>query len=141
MSCCNKKEVVTTEKAKAIGPYSVGVKAGHFVYCSGQLGLDQATGNLVEGGVEAETRQALINLSNILEAAGSRLDRVVKTTVFMRDINDFARMNAVYGEFFQSEPPARSTFQVAALPRNGAVEIEAVALLPAVDDADCNCSE
>jgi 2-iminobutanoate/2-iminopropanoate deaminase len=141
MSCCNKKEVVTTEKAKAIGPYSVGVKAGHFVFCSGQLGMDQATGNLVEGGVEAETRQALVNLSNILEAAGSRLERVVKTTVFLRDINDFARMNAVYGEFFASEPPARSTFQVAALPRGGAVEIEATALLAEEDDVDCCCSE
>ena len=141
MNCCLNKEVVTTEKAKAIGPYSVGVKAGHFVFCSGQLGLDQATGNLVEGGVEAETRQALVNLSVILEAAGSSLERVVKTTVFMRDMNDFARMNAVYAEFFKSEPPARSTFQVAALPRGGAVEIEAIALLPQGDDADCCCSE
>lgn len=141
MSCCNKKEVVKTDKAKAIGPYSVGVKAGHFVFCSGQLGLDQATGNLVEGGVEAETRQALVNLSTILEAAGSSLERVVKTTVFLRDMNDFQRMNAVYGEFFQSDPPARSTFQVAALPRGGAVEIECIALEHAEDDTDCCCSE
>ena len=138
---CQKKEIVTTEKAKAIGPYSLGVKAGHFVFCSGQLGLDQATGNLVEGGVEAETRQALINLTTILQAAGSSMERVVKTTVFLRDMNDFARMNAVYAEFFQSEPPARSTFQVAALPRGGAVEIEAIALLANEDDTDCCCSE
>ncbi len=139
MSCCNKKEAVTTEKAKAIGPYSVGMKAGHFVFCSGQLGLDQATGEFVEGGVEAETRQALINLSNILEAAGSSLDRVVKTTVFLRDMADFQRMNAVYAEFFTDTPPARSTIQVG-LPRNGAVEIEAVALM-GEDDPDCNCGE
>jgi 2-iminobutanoate/2-iminopropanoate deaminase len=141
MSCCNTKEVVTTDKAKAIGPYSVGVKAGHFVFCSGQLGLVQETGNLVEGGVEAETRQALINLSNILEAAGSSMERVVKTTVFLRDMNDFARMNDVYAGFFQSDPPARSTFQVAALPKAGAVEIEAVALLTQYDDVDGCCSE
>jgi 2-iminobutanoate/2-iminopropanoate deaminase len=140
MSCCNKKEAVVTEKAKAIGPYSVGMKAGHFVFCSGQVGLDQATGALVEGGVEAETRQALVNLSNILEVSGSSLERVVKTTVFLRDINDFNRMNAIYAEFFKIDPPARSTFQVAALPRAAAVEIEAVALL-APDDTDCNCGE
>lgn len=142
MSCCNRKEAVTTEKAKAIGPYSVGVKAGHFVFCSGQLGMDHATGNLVEGGVEAETRQALINLTTILEASGSSLERVVKTTVFLRDINDFARMNGVYAEFFPKDPPARSAIQVAALPRAGAVEIEAVALLSQeADDTDCSCGE
>jgi 2-iminobutanoate/2-iminopropanoate deaminase len=140
MSCCNSKEAVVTEKAKAIGPYSVGMKAGHFVFCSGQLGLEMETGNLVDGGVEAETRQALVNLSNILEAAGSSMDRVVKTTVFLRDMNDFARMNQVYAEFFQSAPPARSTFQVAGLPRAAAVEIEAIALLSQEDVEDC-CSE
>jgi len=140
MSCCQKKEVVTTDKAKAIGPYSVGVKVGNLVFVSGQLGMDQATGALVEGGVEAETRQALVNLGNILEAAGSSLEHVVKTTVFLRDINDFNRMNAVYGESFKTEPPARSTFQVAALPRGGAVEIELIALVPD-DDPDCRCGE
>jgi 2-iminobutanoate/2-iminopropanoate deaminase len=140
MGCCNQKEVVTSEKApKAIGPYSVGIKAGHFVFASGQLGFDPASGNLVEGGVEAETRQALTNLSNILASAGSSLANVVKTTVFLRDINDFARMNGVYGEFFKENPPARSAFQVAALPRGGAVEIEAVALLP--ENVDCCCSQ
>jgi 2-iminobutanoate/2-iminopropanoate deaminase len=139
MSCCNTKEAVTTEKAKAIGPYSLGMKAGHFVFCSGQLGLDMQSGNLVEGGVEAETRQALVNLTNILEAAGSSLERVVKTTVFLRDMNDFARMNEIYAEFFQASPPARSTFQVAGLPRAAAVEIEAIALLSPKDDVDCDC--
>jgi 2-iminobutanoate/2-iminopropanoate deaminase len=141
MSCCDNREVVQTDKAKAIGPYSVGVKAGHFVFCSGQLGLDHATGNIVDGGIEAETRAAMTNLSNILQAAGSSLERVVKTTVFLRDIDDFARMNAVYGEFFPSEPPARSTFQVAALPRGAAVEIEAIALLIPDQDAEGCCSE
>lgn len=140
MGCCNQKEVVVSEKApKAIGPYSAGIKAGHFVFVSGQLGFDPATGSLVEGGVEAETRQLLTNMGNILEAAGSGMDQVVKTTVFLRDINDFARMNAIYGEFFKTNPPARSAFQVAALPRGAAVEIEAVALLP--ETVDCCCSE
>ncbi len=138
MNCC-KKEAVTTDKAKAIGPYSLGIKAGQFVFCSGQTGTEQ--GKLLEG-VEAQTRQTLINLSNILEAAGSSLERVVKTTVFLRDINDFARMNAVYAEFFKTEPPARSTFQVAALPLGASVEIEAIALLgTGEDDSDCTCSE
>jgi 2-iminobutanoate/2-iminopropanoate deaminase len=141
MSCCDNREVVTTEKAKAIGPYSVGVKAGHFVFCSGQVGLDQVTGNLVEGGIEGETRQTLINLANILQAAGSSLERVVKTTVYLRDINDFARMNAVYAEFFMTEPPARTTLQAAALPRGAAVVIDAIALLTPAEDADGCCSE
>ena len=132
--CCEKRTVVTTDQApKAIGPYSVAIKAGPFVFTSGQLGLEPASGALVEGGVEAETRQALTNLRHVLEAAGSSLSLVVKTTVFLRDINDFARMNAVYGEFFTQDPPARSAVQVAALPKGGAVEIEAVAHLPAED--------
>jgi len=140
MSCRDRREVVATEKIKAIGPYSAGIKAGHFVFCSGQLGLDPSTGNLAEGGLEAETRQALLNLSNVLEAAGSSLERVVKTTVFLRDINDFARVNAVYAEFFKTEPPARSAFQVAALPRAAAVEIEAIAVLAPEDQQDeCSC--
>ncbi len=132
--CCEKRTVVTTDQApKAIGPYSVAIKAGPFVFTSGQLGLDPVSGALVEGGVEAETRQALTNLSHVLEAAGSSLSLVVKTTVFLRDINDFSRRNAVYGEFFMQNPPARSAVQVAALPKGGAVEIEAVAHLPAED--------
>ncbi len=132
MSHCNEdRTVVVSEKApKAIGPYSMAIKKGPFVFTSGQLGLDPVTGNLAEGGVEAETRQALTNLSNILQAAGTSLANIVKTTVFLRDINDFARMNAVYAEFFIENPPARSAFQVAALPKGAAVEIEAVAALP-----------
>jgi 2-iminobutanoate/2-iminopropanoate deaminase len=123
------KEIITAERApKAIGPYSAAIRAGQFIYTSGQLGFNPETGNLVEGGIEAETRQALTNLQNVLEAAGSGLDQVVKTTVFLRDINDFSAMNSVYAEFFTSKHPARSAFQVAALPKGGAVEIEAVAL-------------
>lgn len=140
MSKCANKEAVQTDKAKPIGPYSLGIKAGNFVFVSGQTGTDPSTGNMVEGGVEAETRQTFLNLASILEAGGSDLDHVVKTTVFMRDINDFAKMNAVYAQFFKSAPPARSTFQVAALPRGAAVEIEAIALLKQADDTDCNCT-
>jgi 2-iminobutanoate/2-iminopropanoate deaminase len=131
MSCGSEKQIVSAVGApKAIGPYSHAVKACNFIYSSGQLGMDPATGALVAGGVEAETRQALQNLKVILEAGGSGLQHVVKTTVFLRDINDFSKMNGVYAEFFTENPPARSAIQVAALPRNGAVEIEAIALVP-----------
>lgn len=139
MSCCSERSVVTSEKApKAIGPYSVAIKAGHMVFTSGQIGLVPETGNVIEGGVEAETRQALTNLASVLEASGASLARVVKTTVFLRDMADFARMNAIYGEFFASDAPARSAVQVAALPKGAAVEIECVALLDA-EDGDCGC--
>lgn len=122
------KQTVTANKApKAIGPYSVATRLGDLVYTAGQLGMDPESGDLVAGGIEAETRQALTNLKNVLEAAGSSLDHVLKTTVFLRDINDFAAMNGVYAEFFTQDFPARSAVQVAALPKGGAVEIEAVA--------------
>ncbi len=125
-----KKQIIATDKApKAIGPYSAAVRVGNFVYTAGQIGIDPATGELVSGGIEAETRQVLTNLKHILEAAGSSLDNVVKTTVFLRDINDFSRMNAVYAEFFPENPPARSAVQAAALPKGVAVEIEAVAFV------------
>lgn len=128
------KIVVTAEKAPvAIGPYSAAIRVGDFVYTSGQLGLDPASGNLVEGGVEAETRQALENLKAVLEAAGAGLKDVVKTTVFLRDMGDFVKMNAIYAGFFIEKPPARSAVQVAALPKGGAVEIEAVAFAPVKD--------
>ncbi|MBN1668281.1 MAG: RidA family protein [Anaerolineales bacterium] len=126
------KEIVIAEKApKAIGPYSAGVKVGSFVYTAGQLGIDPASGEFVSGGITAETRQALLNLAAVLEAAGATLADVVKTTVFLRDMNDFAAMNGVYAEFFTSNPPARSAVQVARLPKDGAVEIEAVAVVGA----------
>lgn len=120
--------VVASEAPQAIGPYSVAIQTDGFVFCSGQLGLDPASGELVAGDVEAQTRQALTNLKHVLEAAGSSLDKVVKTTVFLKDMADFPRMNPVYGEFFPSAPPARSTIAVAGLPRGGLVEIEAMAL-------------
>ncbi len=124
------RQVIHSDHApKAIGPYSQAIRVGDFVFCSGQLGLDPNTGNLVSGGVEAETRRALENLAAVLQAAGTSLERVVKTTVFLLDMNDFARMNAVYAEFFPANPPARSTIQVARLPRDGRVEIEAIAVV------------
>ncbi len=123
------KKVITSDKApKAIGPYSVAIRTGDLVFTSGQLGLDPATGSLVPGGIEAETRQALTNLRHVLADAGSGLERVVKTIVFLKDMADFAKMNAVYAEFFTENPPARSTIQAAALPKGGTVEIEAVAI-------------
>jgi 2-iminobutanoate/2-iminopropanoate deaminase len=125
-----KKNIIVSEKApKAIGPYSVANQLGQLVFASGQLGLDPASGQLVAGGIEAETRQALTNLGYVLEAAGSSLNHVLKTTVFLQDMNDFAKMNAIYAEFFTSNHPARSTVQVAALPKGGLVEIEAIAYL------------
>jgi 2-iminobutanoate/2-iminopropanoate deaminase len=125
----SQKTIISTEKApQALGPYSIAVQAGGFIFCSGQLGLDPATNELAPGGIESQTRQALTNLKHILEAAGSSLDNVVKTTVFLQDMAEFARMNTIYGEFFTAGFPARSTVQVAALPKNGAVEIDAVAL-------------
>lgn len=123
------KQIVQVENGPAaIGPYSVGVVAGGFVFVSGQLGLDPASGALVPGGVEAETRQAFTNLKAILEGAHSGLNAIVKTTVFLKDMGDFAKMNAVYAEFFSGDFPARSAVQVAALPRNAQVEIEAIAV-------------
>jgi len=126
----NKQVVVTNNAPKAIGPYSAGVSTGAFVFTAGQLGMDPTSGELVEGGIQAQTRQALTNLKAVLEAAGCSLDYVVKTTVFLRDISEFGLMNEVYGEFFTKDFPARSAFQVAALPKGASVEIEAVAVLP-----------
>lgn len=124
------KKIIVSEKApKAIGPYSIAVQTGQMVYTAGQIGLDPATGEIVPGGIEAETRQVLTNLKNVLEASGSSLGDVVKTTVFLRDMSDFVKMNAIYGEFFNQQPPARTTVAVAGLPKGGAVEIEAVATL------------
>ena len=124
------KKIIVSEKApKAIGPYSIANKIGNLVFTAGQLGLDPVSGNIVTGGIEAETRQALTNIKNVLEAAGASLDGVVKTTVFLFDMNDFTRMNQVYAEFFTKNFPARSAVQVAALPKGGMVEIEAVAVV------------
>ena len=126
------KKIIYTDKApKAIGPYSQAVRSEALVYTAGQVGIDPAGGELVEGGIEAQTRQVLTNLKNVLEASDSGLNFVVKTTVFLKDMNDFAKMNAIYAGFFPENPPARSTIAVAGLPKGALVEIEAVALLRA----------
>ena len=123
-----KKEVLTSSNApKAVGPYSLGIRSGGFLFLSGQLGLDPDSGRFVEGGVEAQTRQVLLNIKNVLKDAGSDLSNVVKTSVFLSDIADFPKMNTVYAEFFGNDPPARSTMQVGALPKSGLVEIEVIA--------------
>ena len=123
------KKIIHTDKAPdSIGPYSQAVCTEGMVFTAGQIGLDPATMEIVSGGIEAETRQALINLKHVLEAANSGLNYIVKTTVFLRDMADFPKMNAIYGEFFPENPPARSTVAVKTLPKEVAVEIEAVAL-------------
>lgn len=127
------KKIVSTEKApKAIGPYSQAIRIEGLVFTAGQVGFNPATMEIVAGGIEAQTRQVLTNLKHVLEAADSGLNFVVKTTVFLQDMNDFAAMNAVYAEFFPENPPARSTVAVAALPKGALVEIECVALLSPV---------
>lgn len=124
-----RESIHTTAAPAAIGPYNQAVRAGNFVFASGQLGLDPATGALVEG-VEAQTRQALANLQAVLQAAGATFADVVKTTIFLADMGDFQMVNTIYAAAFAADPPARSTIQVAALPRGGAVEIEMIAYLP-----------
>jgi len=122
--------VSTSGAPSAVGPYSQAIAAGELVFCSGQIGLDPATGNLVEGGLEAQAERALRNLAAVLDAAGCSWGDVVKTTVFLADIADFATLNAIYGRFMPDPPPARSTFAVAALPKGARVEVEAIAVKP-----------
>lgn len=124
------REVISTPKAPAaVGPYSQAIRVNNLVFTAGQVAIDPEQGKLIEGDIAAQTRQVLTNLSAVLEAAGSSLSQVLKTTVFLKDIHDFAAMNAVYAEFFPEKPPARSAVQVAALPLGALVEIEAVALV------------
>ncbi len=123
-----RKVVVTAEAPQAIGPYSQAVvSSARLVYTAGQLGLDPRTGELVGPGIKEQTQQALANLAAVLQAAGSGLDKAIKTTVFLADMSEFAAMNEVYARFFPSAPPARSAVQVARLPKDARVEIEAVA--------------
>ncbi|RLE34624.1 MAG: hypothetical protein DRJ61_04790 [Acidobacteria bacterium] len=123
------RSIVSTEKAPAaVGPYSQAVRIGDLVYTAGQIPLDPATGKMVSSVIGAQTRQVLTNLSAVLEAAGSGLDSIVKMTVFMTDLGQFAQMNAVYAEFFPGEPPARSAVEVVALPLGAMIEMEAVAV-------------
>ena len=123
------KEIIATEDApRAIGPYSQAVRAGNFVFASGQIPIDPATGEFVPGGIAEQTEQVLKNLTALFGAAGVGLDQIVKTTVFLADMNDFTAMNEVYGKFFSEAPPARATVQAARLPRDAKVEIEAIAV-------------
>ncbi|HET6410334.1 MAG TPA: RidA family protein [Chthoniobacteraceae bacterium] len=123
-----KTVISSAEAPAAVGPYSQAIAAGSFVFCAGQIPLDPATGNLIEGDVTAQTRRVLDNVKAVLAAAGATLNDVVKSTVFLLDMNDFAAMNAVYAEYFASPFPARSTIQVARLPKDARVEIEVIAV-------------
>ncbi len=128
------REITSTDQAPAaVGPYSQGVRVGDFVFTAGQLGIVPGTKKFAGAEIESQTRQALENVKAVLEASGSCMQHVVKTTVYLQDMGEFARMNSVYTEFFPEEPPARSAVQVAALPLGGSVEIEAVAMA-------CSCN-
>ena len=124
------REIIATEKAPgAVGPYSQGIRTDHLVFTAGQVPLDPATGSLVEGPIEAQTRRVLDNVQAVLRAAGTDLENVVKMTVFMTDLGDFKRMNSIYAEYFPDAPPARSAVQVGALPLGADIEMEAIALI------------
>ena len=125
-----RRAVSTASAPAAVGPYSQAIATDDLVFCSGQVGLDPATGTLVEGGLEAQAERAIANLAAVLDAAGCTFADVVKTTCFLIDINDFTAFNAIYGRFMPDPPPARSTFAVAALPKGASVEIEAIAVRP-----------
>ena len=125
----DRRTISTPEAPSAIGPYSQAVVHGGLVYCSGQVALDPATQELVPGGIEEQTKQVLRNLGSVLAASGSSLDRVLKTTVYLQRLDEFTRMNTVYGSFFAKEPPARATVEVAKLPRGALIEIDCVAAL------------
>jgi 2-iminobutanoate/2-iminopropanoate deaminase len=123
------QRVLTTEAPAPIGPYNQAIRAGGFLFCSGQIPLDPATGEMVKGDIAAETRQVMKNVAAVLRAAGASFAEVVKTTIYLTDMNDFAAVNAVYGESFTEVAPARSTVAVAALPRGCRIEIEVMAIL------------
>lgn len=125
-----RRAVQTGDAPSAVGPYSQAIVTEELVFCAGQVGIDPATGNLVDGGLEAQTERVLKNLSAVLDAAGCSFADVVKTTCFLIDIADFAAFNAIYARFMADPPPARSTFAVAALPKGARVEIEAIAVRP-----------
>lgn len=126
-SMTEKSVVYAPDAPAAIGPYSVATRFQSLVFTAGQVGIDPATGELIADDIEAQTRQALTNIKNVLEAAGSSLNEVLKTTVFLKNMQDFSRMNRIYAEFFPQDPPARSTVEVCALPKGALIEIEAIA--------------
>ncbi len=124
------RDIIATDQApRAIGPYSQAIRAGNLLFCSGQIPIDPATGEFVSGGVAEQTEQVLRNLSAVLSSGKSSLSQVVKTTVFLADMDDFTAMNEVYGRFFGENPPARATVQAARLPRDARVEIDAIAIV------------
>ena len=131
-----KRAVESPDAPKAIGPYSQAVVANGFVFTAGQIGTDPKTGTLVDGGIEVQTEQVLKNLEAVLKASGSGFEQVVKTTVFLADMNDFAKMNEVYAKRFKAPFPARSTVQAARLPRDAKIEIEVIALVRTASDSD-----
>ncbi len=125
----DRSEIRTEAAPAAIGPYAQAVRSGNLLFCSGQIGLDPATGEIVSGGVEAEARRVLDNLTAVLDAAGGTLANVVRTTIYLVDLGDFAKVNGIYGEYFKAPHPARVTIGVAALPKGGCIEIDAIAAL------------
>jgi 2-iminobutanoate/2-iminopropanoate deaminase len=125
------KDIIASEKApKAVGPYSQAVRVGNLVFLSGQIPLDPASGQLVEGGIQHQTERVLENIRAVLEAAGLTFENVVKTTVYLKNLADFVHMNETYAKYFSSNPPARATVEVARLPRDVSVEIDAIAVVP-----------
>jgi 2-iminobutanoate/2-iminopropanoate deaminase len=134
MACHEKQVYKAVNAPAAIGPYSVATGGGPFIFTSGQLAIDPKTGELVSGGIEEQTRQVLMNIKAILKATKSCLGNVVKTTVYLQDMNDFAKMNAVYAEFFTENQPARTTIQAAALPKKALIEIDTIAMLCKEED-------
>lgn len=135
MACTDKKVYQSSAAPAAIGPYSIAAGGGPFVFSAGQVAIDPSTGELVPGGIEEQTHQVFSNLKAVLKASSSCLEQVVKTTVFLRDMKDFAAMNKVYGGYFSSNPPARTTVAVVGLPKDALIEIEVVALL--CKNGDC----
>lgn len=140
------KQAIETKKApEAIGPYSQAVQVGNFIFCSGQVGKDPKTNAFVEGGIEAQTKQVLENLKAVLIAAGTDFSHVVKTTVYLKNVSDFSKMNEAYATFFQKPYPARATIEAARLPQDALVEMDCIAYVKNVDeccggDGDCSCS-
>jgi 2-iminobutanoate/2-iminopropanoate deaminase len=130
-----KKIISTNEAPAAIGPYSQAVRSGRFLFCSGQIPLDPKSGQIVPGDIDAQTRRVLNNIAAVLRAEGATFEDVVKTTVFLTDLGDFQTVNEIYGSYFKNQPPARSTVQVAALPKGARVEIEVIAVAEATGQA------
>jgi len=131
-----KKIISTSDAPAALGPYSQAVRVGSTIYCAGQIPLDPKSGQIVAGGIEAQTRRVMDNITAILKAEGLTCDNVVKTTIFLADLGDFQSVNEIYGSYFKQAPPARSTVQVAALPKGARVEIETIAVADSGSSAD-----